>query len=266
MNNPVSKQEIRSLMENPELSERITVYKELVSTNKTAKELVQSDNAPHGTVIIALNQTGAYGRRERAFYTYPGGVYLSVVVRIPPAEKNRLPENAPLITAYAAVAVCNAVYAVSGKVCAVKWVNDVFLGGKKICGILTEAISGTDAAIVGIGVNLIPFSPDVPEYITEIAGTVFNEGESIPLNVKNRFAADVIEALTAFGFDGASGVLEEYKKHCSALFGKEITVFENSGEKYKATAIDIDEKCRLIVEDSRGGKKILSSGEISVKL
>jgi len=260
MVNPVSKQEIRGLMEKPELSERITVYKTLESTNKTAKELVLSDNAPHGEVIAALNQTGAYGRRGRAFFTYDGGVYLSVVLR----PKTDIHENAAVITTAAAVAVCNAVYAVSGKQCGIKWVNDIFSDGKKICGILTEAISGTDAVILGIGVNLTPFPDDMPAGITETAGTVFVKGDAFPDNVKNRFAADIIEAVTAFDF-GKDIVMEEYRSR-SVVIGKEITVIENSGAEYRAKATGIDEKGRLVITDSNGEIKILSSGEISVKL
>jgi len=258
--------EIRDLMVDPLVSERITVYKTLESTNKTAKELVLADNAPHGSVIIALNQTGAYGRREKPFYTYDGGVYISIVLR----PKKFLPETAAIITTSAAVSVCNAVYAVSGKQCGVKWVNDILLGGKKICGILTESISGTDAAVLGIGINLTPFGDGVPREIADIAGTVFEDGEVFDKNIKNRFAANIIEGLLEdperLTGTFSKSALAEYRARCGVFLGKEVRVIPNSGAEYRAAAVDIDERGRLIVRKPDGTSEHLSSGEISVKL
>jgi len=265
MPDDMDKRAIRELMENPELSEGVTVYESLASTNAAAKELITDDNAPHGRVIIAQNQTGAYGRRGKHFFTYDGGVYMSVILR----PKQTDAETATLITTFAAVAVCNAVFAVSGKQCGVKWVNDVFLNNKKICGILTEAISGTDAVVVGIGLNLAPFENAPPE-LADIIGSVFEAGEEIPQNAKNRFAADIIETVISYAnmFDSgtAKDIMAEYKAR-SFLIGREITVMPNSGGEYAATAIDIDGKGGLIIKKYEGGEKLtLSSGEVRVKL
>jgi len=259
------KQAIRELMENPELSEGVTVHKTLASTNAAAKELILNDNAAHGRVLIAENQTGAYGRRGKSFFTYDGGVYMSIILR----PKQAAAETATLITVFAAVAVCNAVFAVSGKQCKIKWVNDIFLNNKKVCGILTEAISGTDAAVLGIGLNLAPFGDGLPAELTDTAGSVFETGEIIPQNAKNRFAADIIETIMSyanvFNGDVSKDVLAEYKAR-SLLLGREITVMPNSGGEYAAAAIDIDEKGGLIIKKEDGSVETLSSGEVRVKL
>ncbi len=133
---------------------RVVVEQTLISTNLTAKQLA-AEGAPHGTLVAANHQTGGRGRRGRSFASPPGtGLYLSMVLR------RALPmQNAVLVTSAAAVAVCRAVEAVSGKRLGIKWVNDLYFYGKKCCGILTEAAAdvesgGLEHLVVGIGVNL----------------------------------------------------------------------------------------------------------------
>ena len=113
-------------------------FEELDSTNRYLKELAAKDARP-GTVIIANRQSAGRGRLGRKFFS-PGekGIYMSILLRpdIPL-------ERAVLITSMAAVAVARAIERVSGIEAKIKWVNDIFLKGKKVCGILTEA--GIDA-------------------------------------------------------------------------------------------------------------------------
>lgn len=266
MLNPVSREEIRALSANPALTEGVTVCETATSTNTAAKELILNDNAPHGRVLVAGGRTDAYGRRGRSFFTYDGGVYMSIILRLKTADAS---ETAALITTAAAVTVCNAVFAVSGKQCRIKWVNDIFLNNRKVCGILTEAVSGTDAAVLGIGVNLAPFGSDLPPEITDTAGTVFEDGEAFDPNVKNRLSADIIDAVLSsdgwFHGEGAKSVIEEYKAR-SFILNREITVMPNSGGEYAAKALDIDEKGGLIVKKQDGAVETLSSGEVRVKV
>ena len=111
------------------------------STNRVAKELARS-GAPHGSWVLAKRQTAGRGRLDRSFYSPEGGVYLSVILRpdIPP-------EDLVLITPMAATAVRNAVHGLTGIELGIKWVNDLYLGDKKVGGILCEVVD--DAVIVG---------------------------------------------------------------------------------------------------------------------
>jgi BirA family biotin operon repressor/biotin-[acetyl-CoA-carboxylase] ligase len=115
----------------------VQLYDTLESTNRTAK-LLALEGAAHGTLVLAGGQTAGRGRLGRSFASPAGkGVYCSVVLRPPlPAA------NAQTATIGAAVAVCRAVRTLCGLELAIKWVNDLYYKGKKVCGILTEA--GTD--------------------------------------------------------------------------------------------------------------------------
>ena len=116
------------------------------STNRVAKELARQ-GATHGTAVLAERQTAGRGRMERSFFSPEGGMYLSAILRpeIPP-------EDLLLMTPMAAAAVWKAVERLTGICLGIKWVNDLYLEGKKVCGILCERTG--DAVIVGVGLNL----------------------------------------------------------------------------------------------------------------
>ena len=122
------------------------------STNNACKRLA-AEGAPDGTAILTGCQTAGRGRRGRTFVSPPGGLYFSVILR--PHAK---PEALMHLTAMVAVAAARAVFAVSGVYPDIKWTNDLVLGGKKLCGILTEIgieaeSREVDYAVVGIGIN-----------------------------------------------------------------------------------------------------------------
>jgi BirA family biotin operon repressor/biotin-[acetyl-CoA-carboxylase] ligase len=171
-----------------------------------------------------------------------------------------------LVTAFAAVSVCEAIEMTTGKTPQIKWVNDIFLDGKKICGISAEAItdfeSGTMQWIVlGIGINFTTPKTGYPEEIKKIAGSVFSE--SRPTITRNELAAEVVNRILNFEnkFDNSS-MLAEYRKRLIML-GKKVVV-SGSGEPYEAVAVDIDDIGRLIVKKDNGETLSLASGEISV--
>jgi len=140
------------------------------STNETAK-LPQFQTAPHGTVIIAEEQTGGKGRHGKSFHSPPDQIYMSVIL-----QQADSPE---LTTIQAAVCVCKAIEALTSKTPKIKWVNDIFINGKKICGILAERNSASpDRVIVGIGINFygVDFPPELPD-----AGCLFDFGEELTL-------------------------------------------------------------------------------------
>ena len=158
----------------------IYLYDTLESSNRTAK-LLALDGAPHGTLVLTAHQSAGRGRLGRRFESPAGkGVYCSVLLRpeMPAA-------NAQTATISAAVAVCRAVKKLCGLELAVKWVNDLYYQGRKVCGILTEA--GTDLEsgqlewlVVGIGLNLTSTAADWPEELARKAGSLYPGGPAEP--------------------------------------------------------------------------------------
>ncbi len=240
----------------------VIVMDTVSSTNDYLKELA-AKGADDGTVVIALNQTKGKGRLGRSFYSPENtGVYLSILLR----PKLSLSECLFLTTS-AAVAVAEAVESVSGKNVTIKWVNDVFLDDKKICGILTEASTdiecgGLSYAVVGIGVNTCEPQGGFPDELKDIVGAVFDSSGEAP---RAKLAAEIIKRFYSFYETLPERTfLDGYIKR-SNLLGKKVRVI-NGENVSNATAIKIGRDCRLLVRFENGTEKWLSSGEVSVKL
>lgn len=264
-------------------ADRIHVFKTVESTNLTAKKMAL-DGAPAGTVVIAEEQTKGRGRMGRSFYSPPdGGIYMSFILK-PRFDVAK----SVLITTAASVAVCKAIEKVTGISCRIKWVNDVYLGDKKICGILTEAVTDfesgqIDYIVCGIGIN---YSTAFPEELSGIAGSLFEEtpgdsssgqstvaeysGEGIS---RNRLIAEVINQVLSISENLESKeFIEEYKIR-SFVLGKEILVIPTIGhnmernltEGIPASAVDIDGDGGLVVRYRDGSIGTLNSGEISIR-
>lgn len=236
------------------------VYDTLPSTNTLAKELGEA-GAAEGTVVIASHQTAGKGTRGRSFYSPDAtGLYMSVLLRPTMHAKDAL-----LITTAAAVAVCRAVERLSAKQPLIKWVNDVYCDGKKVCGILTESSLKTgsamlDYAVLGVGVNVSPPTSGFPKDIEQIAGTVFDT----PTDVSPLAALILDEFFSLYTALGERRFVREYRER-SCLLGREITVC-NGGDTAKTVALDIDDDCRLVVRYENGEVVSLSSGDVSVRL
>lgn len=245
---------------------KIHFFKTIDSTNTYAKKLLeQADNifSLNKNVIIAESQTAGRGRLGRKFYSpAQTGVYFSIIYV--PDEKITNPAK---ITAFSAVAlkrVIERLYKVNPKI---KWINDLYLNGKKIAGILTEGFvnytSGTiDAAIIGIGVN-IQNNAEIPQDLAAIVGSICSNDNSI---TNARFIFEIVNEFFKIMAENSDDVICEYK---NALFmlGNVITVhpvIESTDGIYKATAIDIDNEARLIVKLADGSTKALNSGEVSL--
>lgn len=239
----------------------INYYTTLPSTNTLLKEKA-CEGAKEGLVIIAESQTEGRGRFYRKFYSPENGIYMSILLR-----PDSTGFDATLITTAAAVAVARSAENLSGKETKIKWVNDVLIDSKKICGILTEgAINPTDGkpeyVIVGIGINAFMPENGFDEEIKDIAGAVF---PAFDPDLKAKLTAEVINIFMEYYTNlEKKAFLEEYRKR-SAVIEKEISVFKNCSEFY-ATALDIDDNCRLLVQYPDGTREFLSSGEISIKL
>lgn len=241
----------------------IVVYKNIDSTNMEVKRRAL-EGAGEGLLVLAEEQSAGRGRRGREFYSPPGtGIYMSVLFR-PAPEKSH---DVVLITTAASVAVCRAIRRVLGEEPQIKWVNDVYLRGKKICGILTEAVSDfesgrIDTVIVGIGINYQVPEKGFPEELKEIAGSVCTDGNVIP---RNRLVAAVANELYAL-YEGLADktYLEDYKRWSNVL-GKEVRF--TSGEDWEyGTAVDIDEEGGLIIKQRDGQMQTLRTGEITLRL
>jgi len=237
---------------------KVFVHKLLLSTNKSAKELAVFD-AEHGTVVVADQQLAGKGRHGRQFFSPAGdGIYMSVILR-----PSRIKFDAPgLVTSFAAVAVCEAIEAISAKQTRIKWVNDIFIDGKKVCGILTEAVtdfesSAIDWIVVGIGINFN--TSEFPEEIKDIAGAVFPTGET-PVS-RNRLIAEVLNRLMAIEDCDEKETLARYKSRLMML-GERVIVTQGS-QTYQAVAMDIDDAAQLVVKKDSGEVVALSSGEVS---
>lgn len=237
-------------------------YETIDSTNNQAKTLAK-DGAPHGTVLVAREQTGGRGRMGRSFLSPTGGVYLSVILR--PACT---PDKLMHLTCATAVAGCRAVEQACGISPDIKWTNDLVVGKKKLGGILTElALNGNgvvDYAIVGIGINCCQQAKDFPEEIRELATSV----QAITDNACSpaKLAASLIESLMEMDkglLSEKAEIMDVYRKKCITL-GKEISVVRGESVRY-GTALDLDEDGGLLVRFSDGSEKIVTSGEVSVR-
>lgn len=247
----------------------ITVCKKITSTNSVLKDKAEK-GAPEGTVLIAAEQTAGKGRFSRKFVSEnKAGVYLSILLR-----PDFSAEDAVLITTAAAVAVAETVEEISGKTTEIKWVNDVNIDGKKICGILTEAVFvpdgvGLEYAVLGIGVNVFEPEAGFPEEIRDKAGAVFaRDAEAAAADPRSRIAAGIIKRFFDIYRNMDGSFLEKYKSR-SVVIGKDVYLYSGAYDSSDAETVhveDIDEKCRLVVRKSDGTVETVSSGEVSLKL
>lgn len=240
----------------------IEVVEEISSTNAVLKESAKK-GAKEGRVLIAKKQTAGKGRLGRSFFSPKNGLYLSLILR---PELNF--RESMFLTAIAAVAVVEAINEVTGKEAGIKWVNDVYMSGKKVCGILTEAEINVENgllsyAVLGIGINLTEPEEGFPEDLKSIVACVYGKEEATKGSM-NRLAAAIIgnyfkyyEKLPKHDF------MESYKKH-QILIDKDIYVI-SLNDKKKAHVLGVDDEARLIVEYEDGSGERISSGEVSVR-
>lgn len=242
------------------MGRNLELHEAIASTNDRARELARA-GAAHGTVVVADHQSAGRGRFARQFWSPEGtGVYLSVVLRpdMPAADAVR-------VTPMAAVAVARACETQADIEAKIKWVNDIYVHDRKVCGILCEAEMDPRTGqlcyiVAGIGVNLTKM--EFPEDLKEKATSLENEcGKHIS---RNRFTSELLNQLEIL-FDDLSGsrVMEEYRDR-SNVIGREITVLRGD-EVYSARAVDIDMEGSLIVEKEDGTRDTLRSGEISIR-
>ena len=242
---------------------QIRCFQTISSTN-TVLKTIASEGAPGGLALIAGQQTNGRGRMGRSFYSPSDtGLYLSLLLR-----PELVASDVTGITACAAVAVALEIEELSGQKASIKWVNDVFVGGKKVCGILTEASIDCETGlihylVIGIGINTAVPEGDFPEDLQGIAGAAFRE--KIP-DLRCRLAAGVLDRLMMYAQDLTDDqIYEEYKKR-SLVLGMPINILSAGKEPEPAVVLDLDRDYALVVQCEDGSVRRLNSGEVSVRI
>ena len=229
----------------------IQAPEETSSTNTDARRWLQN-GAAHGSLVAADRQTAGRGRLGRSFASADGGLYMSVVI------KSDLP--AGVLTTLCAVAVRRAVKALTGITADIKWVNDLQVNGKKICGILCEGVWQGDrllGVIAGIGLNIC--QREFPEGLRDIAASLYPDGHS-PMDPA-RFCAVIWKEIFTL-LPRAPGHMAEYRQACLTL-GQRV-YWENAAGRREGMARDVDDTGALLI-DTAEGSVLLAAGEVSVR-
>ncbi len=230
---------------------KINFFKSTDSTNNEAKRVIYVEEKP--SVFIADEQTGGRGRLGRSFYSPSGeSVYLSLLLK--PKTNMGLK-----ITSLVAVAVCRAIESLTYQKAEIKWVNDVFIGGKKVAGILCEGVSGfesneIDAVVIGVGLNC---RAKFPAELKDIAGNILENVSVTRSALASKVIENVLDILD--DLDNAK-IMDEYRKR-SLVLGEEVRFFENN-EWHEGKVTNILDDGSLEINN---GEKIINSGEVTVR-
>lgn len=242
----------------------LQVYKTITSTNTVLKALA-AEGAPAGLALVAGEQTAGRGRMGRSFYSpADSGLYLSLLLR-----PNMSAVQATRLTACAAVAVAETIEELSGRLAQIKWVNDIFVDGRKVCGILTEASVDCENGmmhyvVIGLGVNTRVPAGDFPEELRGIAGAAF-DADSIP-ELRCRLAAGILDRLAVYTQKPDDPAVFEAYKRRSLVLGKAINILSPGKDAVPARVLDLLEDYSLLVRLSDGSTKMLNSGEVSIRV
>lgn len=233
------------------------------STNDDCARFMQ-EGAAHGTVVVAGQQLGGKGRRGRSWSSPPGeAVYMTIGLR-PEVS----PDRASMLTLVMALAVSRAIGQVCGRDDAdIKWPNDIVIGGRKVCGILTEMhMDGNriGCVVIGVGINLnrSEFEPELAQTATSLSiecGRGFDRGPMIGAVLEN---FEYYYAKFAEKCD-MSTIMGEYVEKMINK-DREVRVLDPHGE-YHAIARGINEMGGLLVEKEDGTQEAVYAGEVSVR-
>lgn len=227
------------------------------STNNRAK-LLARQGAPHGTAVLAEEQTAGRGRLGRSF-TSPKGLGLYATFLLRPGLP---PEQLLHVTAMAAVAACRAVEATGWPSPRIKWTNDLLLGGKKLGGVLAEFSSG--ALILGVGINVHHSPEDFPPDLAGLAASLRSESGGSPS--RTDLAIRLMEEIFRLSegiLSQKSAYLRQYEDLCLTI-GRDILLHRN-GERIPARCTGLDENGSLLVRYADGREETIFSGDVSVR-
>ena len=239
----------------------VTAVERVDSTNNACKRLA-AEGAPDGTAVLTGMQTAGRGRRGRTFVSPPGGLYFSLILR-PHAQ----PEALMHLTAMVAVAAARAIERVSGVYPGIKWTNDLVLGKKKLCGILTEIgieaeSREVDYAVVGIGINCA--HAELPPEVAAMSADLETATGKKP--DRSRLAAELVRSLYEMEqalFTQKDAWLAEFSAHCVTI-GQDVKLVRGDEVQF-AHADGIDGEAALRVTYPDGTVGVIASGEVSVR-
>lgn len=257
----MNKVELESIRNTTWAGQEIYYYDVTDSTNIRAKELAEEGH-PSGTLVVADRQEAGRGRRGRSWDSPSGtGIFMTLLLK---PEMN--PNHASMLTLVAAMAVARAISKCADTEAFIKWPNDIVIGGKKICGILTEMSAQFDFInhiVIGIGINV--HNEHFPEEIAETAGSIF-----LQTGKRIRRAELIEQILEQFEHyyaifmetEDLSGLVKEYNSILVNM-NKSVRVLDPK-EPFEGKAMGITKKGELIV-DTWESRKMVSSGEVSVR-
>jgi BirA family biotin operon repressor/biotin-[acetyl-CoA-carboxylase] ligase len=245
------------------LGRSVVFLPEVDSTNLRLAEMA-GRGAPEGTALVADCQTRGRGRLGRTWQSPPGrNLYVSFLLR-----PDLPPERAPQITLVAGVAVAELLSRYCPRVTTLKWPNDVQIGGKKVCGILTEMRTRggrVDSVVVGIGVNL---NMEKAEFHGDFRETSTSLREETGKTVDRRQFAGLLFAVLEewydrYRTDGFPPVRERWL-FLSGIVGKTIST-GHGGKTVRGRVLDMDASGALVFENEGGRVHTLHAGEITLE-
>lgn len=258
----LSQAELESSMDTAWAGRKLLFFEETRSTNTEAKNAAEA-GAPAGTLAVADCQLSGKGRRGRSWSSPHGeGIFMSLVMR-----PDLHPGSASMLTLVAAMAVSAGIYEITGLKTGIKWPNDIVLGGRKVCGILTEMSTEMECinyVVTGIGINVN--TKEFPDEIRDVAVSLCQEtGKPVR---RSLLIGAVMKAFERFyerfmRTGDMSGLLEEYNER---LVNKDSQVKVLApGKEYTGTSLGIDREGELLVKTGDGLVHRVISGEVSVR-
>lgn len=238
------------------LNPQLYLYSSLPSTNEKAKELA-FQGCEEGKVILARLQTLGRGRGDKEWYSPPGGLWFSIILR--PHLKI---ENTPALGMLASIAISRTVEEITHLRTGFKWPNDILINNHKFSGVLLEvetSLGKLDFVIIGIGINVNQTS--FPPYLSQATSLRIEKGERLSrLSLLKTILSEFDRIYSQFLREGFSPFIPEYKTH-SVILGKEVRV-QCGKELFSGKAVDISEEGGLILRDSAGEESYLPTGTI----
>lgn len=259
----IKKSEIANELNTEYIGKELYVYKEVSSTNTVAKFL-SMNHVKNGTVVISEKQTQAKGRSGKSWESPLGGVWLSIILK-PDVEQSKF----PLITLATGVAVAKTLEKVGVENPEIKWPNDIMINGKKVCGILTEAVAKfntVENVIIGVGIDANLESSQFPKELqagtTTLKDELKREGnENLLIKI---FLEEFEKISELFNHEGYEDILKEWRKRSYSI-GKIVEVREPFNTYYDGYVVGINNEGALIVEKIDGTLKKVISGECIIK-
>ena len=245
------------------VGKNLYVFKEVSSTNTLAKFLSMND-VENGTVIISEKQTQAKGRSGKQWESPLGGVWMSIILN-PNVNHSKL----PLITLATGVAVAKTLESIGVENPEIKWPNDIMINGKKVCGILTEAVAKFNTienVIIGVGIDANLDVEQFPEELREGTTTLKKElGRDGNENLLIKTFLEEFEKISEqFSHEGYEDILKEWRKRSYSI-GKIVEVREPFNTYYDAYVLGLSKEGALVVEKIDGTLEKVISGECIIK-